>query len=178
MLHDLRESGDLKSWAETSVDAVKYVLSFLQPIYTAAKGLVAVFGTMLAGAAALDESGKNGEGWFNFSKAADVAQRFWDDFWDNDKDSAEKAQEAVWDGEEKKRRQAEREQQEALRRQAEREQQKNALIAAEKKRLEQRAAAEEEAEIKRQAKLEQELYESEYENMEEQARLEAQESID
>ena len=84
-MKDLNESGEIEVWANAAVEK-------LGEVGEAAKGVASLFttiggglwkawkatvGTAMAWASGMDESGRNGEGWFNFSHGAAVAREYW-----------------------------------------------------------------------------------------------------
>lgn len=84
-LQELNKSGTIEEWADDAVEslekvgeAAKGAAGFLATVgsglWTATKATV---GTAMAFGAGMDESGRNGEGWFNFRAGAAVAREYW-----------------------------------------------------------------------------------------------------
>ena len=84
-LQDLNSSGLIEEWADKTVEkledvkeAARGAASLLATIGGGLwKAWKATAGTAMAWAAGMDESGRNGEGWFNFSHGAAVAREYW-----------------------------------------------------------------------------------------------------
>lgn len=84
------------------IDFGRGVLDFFGGLWTAIK---ATLGTALAFTTAMDEAGKNGEGWFNFKAGASAASEYWKSAVKGEKDPEEEK----WDKEERERRKKTRE---------------------------------------------------------------------
>lgn len=84
-MRELNEDGTIEEWADTAVEK-------LGEVKEAAEGTASIFatiggglwtawkataGTAMAFGAGMDESGRNGEGWFNFSHGIAVAKEYW-----------------------------------------------------------------------------------------------------
>lgn len=84
-MRDLEESDAIGEWADDAVrrldDVAESAKGTMSVLGGLAKGLwtgfKATVGTAMAFAAGMDESGRNGEGWFNFRHGAAVAGEFW-----------------------------------------------------------------------------------------------------
>lgn len=84
-MKELEESGAIEEWADDAVDELGRVAESVKSIASALgsiaggvwKGVKGTLGTAMAFAAGMDESGRRGEGWFNFSKGAAAAGEYW-----------------------------------------------------------------------------------------------------
>ncbi len=84
-MKELEESDAIGQWADDAVESMGKVAESAKGVATvlgslaggAWKGVKATVGTAWAFAAGMDEAGRNGEGWFNFSHGAAVAREYW-----------------------------------------------------------------------------------------------------
>lgn len=84
-MKEIEESDAIGQWADDAVESMgkvaesaKGVASVLGSLAGGAwKGVKATVGTAWAFASGMDEAGRNGEGWFNFSHGASVAREYW-----------------------------------------------------------------------------------------------------
>ncbi len=84
-MKELEESDAIGQWADDAVESMGKVAESAKGVATvlgslaggAWKGVKATVGTAWAFAAGMDEAGRNGEGWFNFSHGAAVASEYW-----------------------------------------------------------------------------------------------------
>lgn len=96
-LQELNKSGIIEEWADDAVESLQkvgeaakgaagFIATVGSGLWTATKATV---GTAMAFAAGMDESGRNGEGWFNFRAGAAVAREYWRSAVRGEKDSEE-----------------------------------------------------------------------------------------
>lgn len=163
-MKELEESEALDEWADNAVDALEKVkdtatgvAESLGTIFgTLWKGVKGSLGTAMAFASGMDEAGKRGEGWFNFSHGAAVAKEYWNREVLGEKSPEEQAmeeEEAQRKAERRKARRRAREAAEAQRAEQERARIAESLAEGQKKKdvRDAEAAAKKKAEAEKKA---------------------------
>ena len=86
-MEDLEDSDAIDRWADNANEAINRVVEsagMLKTVFSTLwdwidTGIRATVGTANAWAAGMDNSGRNGEGWFNWGAGANAAKQYWND---------------------------------------------------------------------------------------------------